>query len=173
MEGIIISDMIERIEGDSKSDSKKALRELIDFCEPLIQKYYDAIGEFLDENTHMMFGQFMSIWFSNYNSSDDIEDFLGFDKERNVLRFHGSYDDGIVEMPIQWLDIEQFEMNMRNIKEKVLNEYIEMQKRQIDDYRHYIEIHEEEIRKSEAKLEELHKKDNNHKKQNYDNTDRF
>lgn len=53
---------------------------------------------------------------------------------------------------------------VKNIKEEVLNEYIEMQNKHIDDYRHYIEIHEEEIRKSEAKLEELHKKDNNHKK---------
>ena len=152
-----ISDTIKRIEGDSKSDSKKALHELIDFCEPLIQKYYNAIGEFLDENAHMVFGHFMSIWFNNYNSSDDINEFLGFDKERNVLRFYCSYNDAIVEMPIQWLDVEQFGINMKNIKEKVLNEYIEIQKRQIDDYRHYMEIHEEEIRKSKAKLEELHK----------------
>lgn len=157
MENTVISNKIKRIEGDSKSDSKKALHELIDLCEPLIQKYYNAIGEFLDENAHMAFGHFMSKWFNNYNSSDDIEGFLGFDKERNVLRFRGSYDDGIVEMPIQWLDVEQFEMNMSNIREKVLNEYIEMQKRHIDNYRHYIEIHEEEISKSKAKLEELHK----------------
>lgn len=157
MEGIIISDTIKRIEGDSKSDSKKALHELIDFCEPLIQKYYDAIGGFLDENTPMMFGHFMSKWFNNYTPSDDIDEFSNLDKERNVLRFYCSYNDGIAEMPIQWLDVEQFEINMKNIKEEVLNEYIEMQKKNIDDYRHYIEIHEEEIRKSEAKLEKLHK----------------
>ena len=157
MEGMNISDTIKRIEGDSKSDSKKALHELIDFCEPLIQKYYDAIGEFLDENTCMQFGHFMSIWFNNYTPSDDIDEFLNLDKERDVLRFYCSYNDAIVEMPIQWLDVEQFEINMKSIKEKVLNEYIEIQKRRVDDYRHYIEIHEEEIRKSEAKLEELHK----------------
>ena len=173
MEGIIISDMIERIEGDSKSDSKKALCELIDFCEPFIQKYYDAIAEFLDENTHMMFGHFMSIWFSNYTSDYSVDEFLGLDEKRGVLRFHCSFDDGTVEIPICWLDKGQFETNMENIKKEVLNEYIKMQKRYVDDYRNYIEIHEEEIRKSEAKLEELHKKNNNHKKQNYEDTDRL
>lgn len=157
MENAVILNKIKRIEGDSKSDSKKALHELIDFCEPLIRKYYNAIEEFLDENAHMTFGYFMSIWFKNYSSSDDIDEFLNLDEKRNVLRFHGSPDDGIVEMPIQWLNVEQFEMNMNNIKEQVLNEYIELQKRQIDNYRHYIEIHEDEIKKSEAKLEELHK----------------
>ena len=156
MEGINISDTIKRIEGDSKSDSKKALHELIDFCEPVIQKYYDAIGEFLDENAHMMFGQFMSKWFNNYTSGDDIDDFLDFYDERYLLRFYCSYNDGVVDMPIEWLAEEQFETNMNNIKEKILNEYIAMQKKNIDDYRHYIEIHEEEIKKSEAKLEELH-----------------
>ena len=158
MEGIIISDIIKRIEGDSKSDSKKALHELIDFCEPLIDKYYNAIGEFLDENAHMRFGHFMRKWFNNYTSSNGVDGFLGLDKERNVLRFHDSYNEGIVEMPIQWLDAEKFETNMAVIKEEVLNEYVEMQRKQIDEYRRYIEIHKEEIRKSEAKLEELRKK---------------
>lgn len=151
-----IYELIEKTRSDSKKESTDAKRELIDFCEPLIKKYYNTIGEFLDEHAHMAFGHFMSIWFNNYNSGDDVDEFLNLDEKRNVLRFHGLYD-GIVEIPVQWLDMEQFEMNMNNIKEKVLNEYIDMQKKQIDDYRHYIEIHEEEIRNSEAKLEELHK----------------
>lgn len=156
MEKIIISDLVEKIEGDSRSESKKALHELIDFCEPVIQKYYNAIREFLDENAHMMFGDFMTMWFYNYTSDDDIDEFLDFDKERNVIRFHCSYNGGIVAIPIWWLVEEEFEMNMNNIKEKVLNEYIVMEKKNIDNYRHYIEIHEEEIKKAGAKLEELH-----------------
>lgn len=152
-----IYELVEKTKSDSKKESTSAEQELIGTCEPLIHKYYKAIGEFLDESVHMAFGHFMSRWFNDYSLGDGINEFLNLDKERNVLRLYCSYNNGIVEMPVCWLDAEKFEMNMNDIKEKVLNEYIEMQKRQIDEYRHYIEIHKEEVKKSKAKLEELQK----------------
>lgn len=136
---------------------KKALHELIDFCEPIIQKYYNEIYIYLvevevyDNDKNFLLGLFGS----DYNSDYDIDDFIGYDKSDRELIFYCSSRDIRVCMPIDWLDSGSFDRNMDKIRETILKSRIEFNKGKIKEHKSKILLYKEDTEKMKEKLDEL------------------
>jgi len=114
--------LVKEFNSDSKSKSKKAKKELIKICEPIIKRVYEIIKEF-DDDLPEYFG---FPYYDYLPSRGTIDAFEGI--EGNILRFH--YFDGgwfaqIVEaslkMPLEWLDEDAPEKISKKCKEILLN----------------------------------------------------
>lgn len=161
MEGIIISEVIRRIKEGDRNDSKKALRELIDFCEPIIQKYYDEIYKYIvdvyDNDKKFLLGFFGGEYYRDCN----IDDFIDYNESDRELIFYCSSKDVYVDMPIDWLDSGSFDRNMDKIRETILESRIEFNKNKIKEYKSEILLYKDDTEKTKAKLEELRRKSDN------------
>lgn len=133
----IISNLIEKYFGDSKSESEKAEKELINICEPIIKKYCEAIEKYIEQ-----IGADFSLRDDYFNfdyscSRGDIDDFVQYDEEIGALEFW--YSDGCrgeiyecgVYMPYEWLDEDKFDDNMAAIKKDIDNKYTRILKDKI------------------------------------------
>lgn len=78
--------LVKEFNSDSKSKSKKAKKELIKICEPIIKRVYEIISEFDDEGLSEDFG-FLYDYMTTRGTIDAFEGMEG-----NVLEF--CYSDG-------------------------------------------------------------------------------
>ena len=113
--------LVKEFNSDSKSKSKKAKKELIKICEPIIKRVYEIIKEF-DDDLPEDFG----FPYYDYSSSrGNIDAFDGM--EGNKLRFHysdgclGEYIEASLEMPLDWLDEDAPEKIFKQCKEILLH----------------------------------------------------
>ena len=113
--------LVKEFNSDSKSKSKKAKKELIKICEPIIKRVYEIIKEF-DDDLPEDFG----FPYYDYSSSrGNIDAFDGM--EGNKLRFHYSdggwldYVEASLKMPLEWLDEDAPEKIFKKCKEILLN----------------------------------------------------
>ena len=127
----VISGLIEKYFGDSKSESENAEKELINICEPIIKKYCEAIENYIEQigGDFRLRDEYFNFDYSR--SRGDIDDFVQYDEEKNALEFW--YSDGCrgeiyecsVYMPIEWLDEDKFDDNMAVIKDEIKSRLIE------------------------------------------------
>ena len=99
--------LVEEFNSDSKSKIKKAEKELIKICEPIINRVYEIITEF-DDELSKDFG-FPYDYISSRGSIDAFEGMEG-----NMLDFY------YLEMPLEWLDEDAPEKIFNQCKEKML-----------------------------------------------------
>jgi len=99
--------LVEEFNSDSKSKIKKAEKELIKICEPIINRVYEIITEF-DDDLSEDFG-FPYDYISSRGSIDAFEGMEG-----NMLDFY------YLEMPLEWLDEDAPEKIFNQCKEKML-----------------------------------------------------
>ena len=99
--------LVEEFNSDSKSKIKKAEKELIKICEPIINRVYEIITEF-DDDLSEDFG-FPYDYISSHGSIDAFEGMEG-----NMLDFY------YLEMPLEWLDEDAPEKIFNQCKEKML-----------------------------------------------------
>jgi len=127
----VISGLVEKYFGDSRSESEKAEKELINICEPIIKRYCKAIEKYIEQ----IGGDFRlrDVYFDfDYSCSrGGIDNFVLYDEEARVLEF--GYSDGCmgeiyecdVYMPFEWLDEDKFDDNMVTIKDEIKSRLIE------------------------------------------------
>ena len=112
--------LVKEFNSDSKSKSKKAEKELIKICEPIIKRVYEIIKEF-DDDLPEDFG-FPYDYLSSHGTIDNFDGIEG-----NLLRFHYSegcwwnYVDASLKMPLEWLDEDAPEKISKKCKEILLN----------------------------------------------------
>lgn len=112
--------LVKEFNSDSKSKSKKAKKELIKICEPIIKRVYEIITEF-DDDLPEDFG----FPYDYLSSRGSIDAFCGI--EGNMLRFHYSdgcwwdYVEASFKMPLEWLDEDAPEKIFKKCKEILLN----------------------------------------------------
>ena len=113
--------LVKEFNSDSKSNSKKAEKELIKICEPIIKRVYEIVSEFDDEGLSEDFG----FPYDYLSSRGTIDAFDGMDE--NKLRFHysdgclGEYIEASLEMPLDWLDEDVPEKIFKQCKEILLH----------------------------------------------------
>ena len=111
--------LVKEFNSDSKSNSKKAEKELIKICEPIIKRVYEIVTEFDD-----FLSEDFGFPYDYLSSRGTIDAFDGM--EGNKLRFHysdgclGEYIEASLEMPLDWLDEDVPEKIFKQCKEKML-----------------------------------------------------
>ena len=99
--------LVKEFNSDSKSKSKKAEKELIKICEPIIKRVYEIVTKFDDE-----LSKDFGFPYDYISSCGTIDAFEGM--ESNMLDFY------YLEMPLEWLDEDAPEKIFNQCKEKML-----------------------------------------------------
>ncbi len=112
--------LVKEFNSDSKSKSKKAEKELIKICEPIIKRVYEIVTEFDD-----FLSEDFGFPYDYLSSRGTIDNFEGI--EDNMLGFHysdgclGEYIEASLEMPLDWLDEDAPEKIFKQCKEILLH----------------------------------------------------
>lgn len=155
-----IYELIEKTKSDSKKESIDAKCELIDICEPIIKEYCVAVENCIvkinkDCKVDGDYEIRQKYFDPNYQyNQGSIEDFIGY-YDRKLLFLYRDFCWGNefacnVSMPMEWLDKDKFDDNMKVIKKdiynkqiRVLNDKIAKCAKDLDKLRKQLEMIEE------------------------------
>lgn len=136
--------LIEDWKSDSKSKSRKAEKELISICEPIVKRFYKIAEQFGDPK---VVGSFPYEYEVDRGEFFEVTDFTG-----NHIEFHyrdsclGEYYEDYLEMPLYWLKDGADEEYFNECKERAVDKLELELKKLKEDYPRKIEALEEKVR---------------------------